>query len=87
MSTVIARGQPSVPQTRVVTVLDQDSKGSAGTSSSASLSEDLGLGVPLQQKRFFWQRSKVHDEGAIATQPSVFDDPETAEKYTPRGDW
>lgn len=83
MSTVIARGRPSA-QTRVVTVLD-DSKGSGN--SSASLSEDLGLGFPLQQKRFFWQRSKVYDESAIATLPSVFDDPETAAKYTPRDDW
>lgn len=82
MATVIARGKTAA-QTRAVAV--DDNKGSS--SSSASLPDGLGLGVPLQQKRFFWQRSKAHDADAIATLPSVFDDPETAEKYQPRADW
>lgn len=83
MSTVITRSRP-VGQAHVDASGD-DLKGSSN--SSTSLSESLGLGVPLQQKRFFWQRSKPLDEDAIATLPSVFDDAETAEKYQPRPDW
>jgi len=46
------------------------------------------LGVPGEEKRFWFQRSKtLYDPDAIATQPSVFDDPETAEQYRPRDDW
>lgn len=82
MSTVIARSKPAA-LARVVAV--DDGKGSS--SSGASLSDSLGLGVPLQQKKFFWQRSQVYDADAIATLPSVFDDPDTAEKYQPRADW
>ncbi|CZR52702.1 probable permease of the major facilitator superfamily [Phialocephala subalpina] len=48
----------------------------------------LALGVPGSEKRFWFQRSKtVYDPGAIATQPSVFDDPETLEDYKPGDDW
>lgn len=48
----------------------------------------LALGVPGSEKRFWFQRSKtVYDPGAIATQPSVFDDPETLEDYRPGDDW
>lgn len=46
------------------------------------------LGVPGAERRFWFQRSKsVYDPGAIATQPSVFDDPETLEEYRPGDDW
>ncbi|KAL1962445.1 hypothetical protein VTN77DRAFT_9646 [Rasamsonia byssochlamydoides] len=41
-----------------------------------------------QERRFWFQRSKVrYDPNAIATQPSVYDDPETAKEYQPRADW
>lgn len=36
----------------------------------------------------WWQRSKKRLDGdAIATQESVFDDPELAKRYQPRDDW
>lgn len=48
---------------------------------------DLNLGVPSDEKRFWFQRGKSYDPNAVATQPSVFDDPETAKHYQPRADW
>jgi hypothetical protein len=48
----------------------------------------LALGVPGTEKRFWFQRSKTHyDPGAIATQPSVFDDPDTLEEFRPPDEW
>jgi hypothetical protein len=49
---------------------------------------ELPLGDPIDtSKRFFWQKNKPVDIDAIATQRSVFDDPELAKKYRPRADW
>lgn len=46
------------------------------------------LGAPNAEKRFWFQRTNVHyDPDAIATQPSVYDDPLTAKEYMPRTDW
>ncbi|XMA10484.1 hypothetical protein WAI453_003275 [Rhynchosporium graminicola] len=48
----------------------------------------LALGVPGDERRFFFQRSKVvNNAEAIATQASVFDNPETLEEYRPGDDW
>lgn len=51
--------------------------------------QQQNLGVPLRHKRFFWQRSSKssYDPDAIATLPSVFDDPDTAERYHPKPAW
>lgn len=76
-----------------------ESRGSSSSSTayvteSSSSQDHLGLGVPPEQqtrrkKNFFWRRQHHHrhDDDAPATLPSVFDDPETAEKYWPRADW
>ncbi|KZL74027.1 phthalate transporter [Colletotrichum tofieldiae] len=54
---------------------------------SISLEGAPPLGAPIEEKRFWFQRNKSYDPFATATQPSVFDDPDTAEKYHPRSDW
>lgn len=45
------------------------------------------LAAPHEEKRFWWQRRRGFDGDAVATQPSVFDDAETAKAYQPRADW
>ncbi|CAK7217661.1 hypothetical protein SBRCBS47491_003236 [Sporothrix bragantina] len=45
------------------------------------------LGLPVQQKQFWWQKRGAYDPDAIATQPSVFDDKNSAEKYHPPSNW
>lgn len=89
MSTVLTRDQPFIHK-RAVADRGASSSGKdepSTSTTSLSDSEGLNLGVPLHQKRFFWQRSKAYDPDATATLPSVFDDPDTADKYHPRPDW
>ncbi|OJJ07697.1 hypothetical protein ASPVEDRAFT_142165 [Aspergillus versicolor CBS 583.65] len=60
-----------------------------GVSESATtavvLSSDLG--EPVKRTRKFFQRKDRLDPEGIATQPSVYDNPETAKEYQPRDDW
>src|SRR5205814_516658 len=69
----------------------------AGTSATSSDDEKLPatttvteippLAAPHEEKRFWWQRTRNYDADAVATQPSVYDDPATAKAYQPRADW
>ncbi|OQD81428.1 hypothetical protein PENANT_c027G07684 [Penicillium antarcticum] len=77
MSTVYSAKKS--PQEYVSSVLD-------GTDSSASL-DIAPLGEPNEECRFWFQRGKGYNSEAVATQPSVFDDPDTAKAYQPRADW
>jgi hypothetical protein len=57
-------------------------------STAGLLGSSRPLGAPAAEKRFWFQRSKAaHDPDAIATQPSVFDDPDTLEEYRPPDEW
>ncbi|KYQ30466.1 MFS transporter [Pyricularia oryzae 70-15] len=71
----------------MTTVLSRDKGGKSEYGSTSSLGGSAPLGVPRKYRRFFWQKKAPHDPDAIATQVSVFDDQETAEKYHPRQDW
>ncbi|PVH83653.1 retrograde regulation protein 2 [Cadophora sp. DSE1049] len=62
--------------------------GSHGSATLLQSGKSLDLGVPGDERRFFFQRSKVvYDPFAIATQASVFDDPDTLEEFRPGDDW
>lgn len=67
------------PREYVSSVLDE-------TNSSNSL-DTPPLGEPKEERRFWFQRGKGYNPDAVATQPSVFDDPDTAKEYQPRADW
>ncbi|KAI6350216.1 hypothetical protein MCOR25_010581 [Pyricularia grisea] len=71
----------------MTTVLSRNEGGKTEYGSTSSLNGSPPLGVPRKYKRFFWQKKAPHDPDAIATQLSVFDDQDTAEKYHPRPDW
>ncbi|CAL5872130.1 uncharacterized protein PFLUO_LOCUS6388 [Penicillium psychrofluorescens] len=58
------------------------------TKSSLSSEGDIApLGEVEQERRFWFQRKKQFDPDTIATQLSVYDDPNAAKGYQPRADW
>jgi len=67
---------------------DLGNEKSARIKTTAAYETALPLGVPAEEKRFWFQRGKTtYDKNSIATQPSVFDDPETAKQYQPPATW
>ncbi|KAL2862381.1 putative MFS transporter [Aspergillus lucknowensis] len=67
------------------TVSELDGVSSSATTAVA-LTTDLGDPQDASRKFFFQRKAKVDPE-SIATQPSVYDNPETAKEYQPRDDW
>ncbi|KAE8368952.1 hypothetical protein BDV27DRAFT_141643 [Aspergillus caelatus] len=45
------------------------------------------LGEPSSGRRLWFQKGRKYDPDAIATQPSVYDNPNTAQEYQPGEDW
>ncbi|KAL2822697.1 major facilitator superfamily domain-containing protein [Aspergillus cavernicola] len=78
MSTVY---QPSKAR---ATVSELDGISDSATTAVA-LSSDLG--EPVRSRKFFFQRGAKVDPESIATQPSVYDNPDTAKEYQPQDGW
>ncbi|GFN18793.1 hypothetical protein AtubIFM55763_002786 [Aspergillus tubingensis] len=57
------------------------------TQESTAASTDEVLSGSHKKKRIWFRRSQTPDPNAIATQPSVYDDPDLVEEYKPRPDW
>ncbi|KAH8426255.1 putative MFS transporter [Aspergillus melleus] len=83
MSLAIARTAEEGPNSPE---LDIEKKANVRVSKHSASAAD-GLGDPGHARQFFFQRSKNYDPGAIATQPSVYDDPDLAEAYQPLENW
>lgn len=87
MSTVLIRGKPARAEGPPADS-DSDEKKGQVSASSASINSDIPpLGEPVERRTSWFKRGKPYDPDAVATLPSVFDDPATAEKYQPRADW
>ncbi|CAK7200084.1 hypothetical protein SEUCBS139899_002773 [Sporothrix eucalyptigena] len=79
MATVLAKDKSAIAT--VVSLSDSE------TSVDPNRAGVPELGLPVKQKQFWWQKRGAYDPDAIATQASVFDDPDTAEKYQPPSNW
>jgi hypothetical protein len=88
MSLVIARSAKKEPlEPTSPTDSDLEKKAPISVTRILSSTEKSDLGDVSDKRRFWFQRSKGDNSNVIATQPSVFDDPELADEYRPRPDW
>ncbi|KAL7793697.1 MFS general substrate transporter [Trichoderma ceciliae] len=71
----------------MATVLARGGKDPSSASTTSLDSNSPPLGAPIIERKSLFKRGSPIDKDAIATQLSVFDDPDTAEKYHPRADW
>lgn len=60
---------------------------SSGEDSEGKKSIDLPLGAPIPIRKNLWEKRPSVDLDAIATQPSVYDDPDIAQQYYPQDDY
>ncbi|KAL1963589.1 hypothetical protein VTN77DRAFT_8034 [Rasamsonia byssochlamydoides] len=84
MATIVGHRIPASKAGAVDTVT---SVSESPNSSEEQLHSPSNLGTSQEGKRFWFLPSRTYNPHAIATQPSVFDDPETAKHYQPRDDW
>jgi hypothetical protein len=69
MSVALAKRVRGVPTLENVSDPSfEDTKEAKEATSSIHSTDSTPLGVPQQEKRFWWQRGKEYDPGAIATQ-------------------
>lgn len=54
---------------------------------SSSSREIAPLGEPFSGRRLWFQKGQKYDSDAIATQPSVYNNPDIAQEYQPSEDW
>lgn len=65
-----------------------DSSSGTPTDKKASISiETLPLAETAPVQKYWWSKKSKLDPNAIATQPSVYDDPAVAKYYQPRADY
>ena len=58
-----------------------------GDGKVTAVSKSPPLGRPQAEERFWFQRTRLFDGDAVATQQSVFDDEDLAKRYHPCDDW
>ncbi|EAW07494.1 putative MFS transporter [Aspergillus clavatus NRRL 1] len=90
MSVVVARPvkKEVISDIEPISPLDSDfEKTPIAITRVLSCTQKSDLGDQRKDRRSWFRWSKGQDLNAIATQPSVYDDPELAEEYRPRTDW